>query len=268
MSNNISDNELLKEYESEVTTLWTFPQRGNWAKHSPKYRGNFAPQIARNIIEMYSKEGDLILDPMVGSGTSLIEAKLLNRNALGIDINPDAVKLSNDALDFDFKNDCNQKAILGNAKELTNLKENSIDLIITHPPYLNIVKYSEGKIEEDLSSSGGMVKYLNDIELISKELYRVLKPNKFCAILIGDTRKRQHYVPISHYLMELFLKTGFILKEEIIKAQHNCEYSKRWAWKAKKYKFYLIMHEHLFIFRKPKENEDTSIFSWSKYREK
>lgn len=228
----------------------------------------FAPQIARNVIEMYSEEKDYILDPMVGSGTSLIEAKLLNRNALGIDINPDAVKLSNGALDFEFINECEQKAIIGNAKDLSNLKENSIDLIITHPPYLNIVKYSDGKIEEDLSSSGGMVKFLNDIEIISKELFRVLKPNKFCAILIGDTRKRQHYVPISHYLMERFLKTGFILKEEIIKAQHNCSYSNRWTWKAKKYKFYLIMHEHLFIFRKPNKNEDTSIFPWSKYRVK
>jgi DNA modification methylase len=214
---------------------------------------------------MYSKKKDYILDPMVGSGTTLIEAKLLNRNALGVDINPEAVELSNNALKIDFKTDGKQKAILGNAKELINLKNDSIDLIITHPPYLNIVKYSDGKIEEDLSSSGGMVKFLNDIEIISKELFRVLKPNKFCAILIGDTRKRQHYVPISHYLMERFLKTGFILKEEIIKAQHNCSYSNRWAWKAKKYKFYLIMHEHLFIFRKPNKNEDTSIFPWSKY---
>ena len=75
---------------------------------------------------MYSEEEDYILDPMVGSGTSLIEAKLLNRNALGIDINPEAVKLSNDALDFEFKNDCKQKAILGNAKELSDLKDNLV----------------------------------------------------------------------------------------------------------------------------------------------
>lgn len=266
--NNIDNNSLLKDYDSEVTTLWTFPQRGNWATHSPKYRGNFAPQIARNVIEMYSEEGDFVLDPMVGSGTSLIEAKLLNRKALGIDINPNAVKLSTQALNFEFKTKYVQKAIVGNAKNLSIVKSESVDLVITHPPYLNIVKYSDGKIEEDLSSSGGMVKFLEDIEQIAKELYRVLKPNKYFAILIGDTRKRQHYVPISHYVMERFLKTGFILKEEIIKAQHNCEYSKRWAWKAKKYKFYLIMHEHLFIFRKPKINEDTSIFSWSKYKEK
>ena len=51
--------------------------------------------------------------------------------------------------------------------------------------------------------------------------------------------------------------------EEIIKAQHNCIYSKRWEIKAKEYKFYLIMHEHLFVFRKPKEDENLSRISWS-----
>ncbi|MEA2104605.1 MAG: DNA methyltransferase, partial [Candidatus Cloacimonadota bacterium] len=138
--------------------------------------------------------------------------------------------------------------------------------IIIHPPYLDIVKYSGGKIKEDLSSNSGMEKFLNSIEIVANELFKVLKPNKFCAILIGDTRKRQHYIPISYFVLQKFLKSGFILKEEIIKAQHNCSYSKKWEWKAKKYQFYLIMHEHLFIFRKPKKNEDTSIFTWSKYR--
>jgi DNA modification methylase len=75
----------------EYTTVWSFPKRGSWATHNSKYRGNFAPQIARNIIEMYSEKGDTILDPMVGAGTTLIEAKLLSRNALGMDINPQAI---------------------------------------------------------------------------------------------------------------------------------------------------------------------------------
>ena len=72
----------------QYTTVWSFPQRGNWATHNPSYRGNFAPQIPRNIIEMYSEKGDMLLDPMAGGGTTLIEAKLLCRDALGIDINP------------------------------------------------------------------------------------------------------------------------------------------------------------------------------------
>jgi hypothetical protein len=51
--------------------------RGAWATHKPDYRGNFAPQVPRNVILSYSNEGDLVLDPMVGGGTTLIEARLL-----------------------------------------------------------------------------------------------------------------------------------------------------------------------------------------------
>jgi len=57
---------ILKNFEKEISTVWSFPERGNWATHNPKFRGNFAPQIARNIILKYSKEGDMVLDPMVG----------------------------------------------------------------------------------------------------------------------------------------------------------------------------------------------------------
>ena len=51
----------------EYTTIWSFPVRGSWATHDPGYRGNFAPQIPRNVIEMYSEKGEVVLDPMVGA---------------------------------------------------------------------------------------------------------------------------------------------------------------------------------------------------------
>ncbi|HVP07497.1 MAG TPA: DNA methyltransferase [Candidatus Acidoferrum sp.] len=254
-------------YVPEVTTLWSFPERGNWATHSPDYRGNFAPQIARNIIEMYSDEGDNILDQMVGAGTTLIEAKLLNRNALGIDINPRPVELTNTALDFAHKTTTKQKAVLGDARHLDMLKDESVDLILTHPPYLNIIKYSEGKVDGDLSNIGGVDAFCDEMETVAREAYRVLKSDHYCAILIGDTRKSKHYVPLSYYVMQRFLKVGFALREEIIKAQHNCVYSKRWESRAKQMKFYLIMHEHLFVFRKPREGESLSKIKWSMGRQ-
>jgi hypothetical protein len=96
-------------------------------------------------------------------------------------------------------------------------------------------------------------------------LFQFLKPNKHLALLIGDTRKGKHYIPISFYLLQIFLKTGFILKEEIIKIQHNCSSSRYWETKSGERDFYLIMHEHLFVFRKPATGEDTSKLSLSKY---
>jgi DNA modification methylase len=247
----------------EYTTIWSFPERGNWATHSSKYRGNFAPQVPRNLIEMYSQEGDSILDPMVGAGTTLIEAKLLARHALGIDINPDAVKLAEESLAFTHQPPTKQKVIVGDARKLSFLKDDSFDLIITHPPYMNIIKYSDGEIPEDLSNIRSLPEFCDEIEKIAKELRRVLKPDKFCAILIGDTRKGKHFVPLAFNVMQRFLKVGFVLKEDIIKVQHNCTTTERWRIKAKQDKFYLIMHEHIFVFRKPKPAENLSRIKYS-----
>ncbi len=248
----------------EYTTVWSFPQRGNWATHSPGFRGNFAPQIVRNIIEMYSEKGDSILDPMVGGGTTVIEAKLLARNALGLDINPEFVKLTENALKFTHHPASKQKVQVADTRDLSFLKDNSFDLVLTHPPYMNIIKYSEGKIPADLSNIGSLPKFCDQIEKIAAELFRVLKPDRYCAILIGDTRRGRHFVPLAFNVMQRFLKVGFVLKEDIVKIQHNCAMTKRWKWKAEKDKFYLIMHEHLFVFRKPAPKEDLARLKYSR----
>jgi DNA modification methylase len=244
------------QYKPEFTTVWSFPERGNWATHKSDYRGNFAPQVPRNLIEMYSQAGDSILDPMVGAGTTLVEAKLLARHALGIDINPNAAKLAEEALKFTHQPTTKQKVMIEDARNLSFLKDNSFDLIIAHPPYMNIIKYSDGRIPADLSNISSLTKFCDEIEIVAKELFRVLKPDKYCAILIGDTRKGKHFVPMAFNVMQRFMKVGFVLKEDIIKVQHNCTTTERWRAKALQDKFYLIMHEHLFIFRKPKTDED------------
>lgn len=140
-------------------------------------------------------------------------------------------------------------------------------MIISHPPYLNIVQYSKNQIAEDLSSIGSIPKFFTEMKIVADELFRVLKEDHYCAILMGDTRKAQHYIPLTHYLLLTFLKSGFVLKEEIIKAQHNCVYSKKWVTSAAKYNFYLIMHEHLFVFRKPRKDENKSRTKYSAYNE-
>ena len=76
-----------EDFELEMTTHWSFPKRGDWATHDAKWRGNWSPYIPRNIILRYSKEGDLVLDQFAGGGTTLVEAKLLNRDIIGVDVN-------------------------------------------------------------------------------------------------------------------------------------------------------------------------------------
>ncbi len=148
---------------------------------------------------------------------------------------------------------------------MRNLKldDSSVDLVLTHPPYANIIKYSDGENPADLSSIPNLPAFFGELELGIRELYRVLKPGRYCAILIGDTRKAQHYVPLSHFLLQRCLRNGFILKEQIIKTQHTTKYAGRWRGSAGAYSFHLIMHEHLFVFRKPQPGENLTKVRYS-----
>lgn len=103
--------------------------------------------------------------------------------------------------------------------------------------------------------------FCDELEKGIRELYRVLKEDSYCAFLIGDTRRGRHYVPLAYYVMERFLKNGFALKEDVIKGQYNCNSTP--YWQSQKRDFLLIMHEHLFIFRKPKQDEDLSKIRYS-----
>ncbi|EFR32222.1 MAG: DNA methyltransferase [Peptoniphilus harei] len=248
MANKITKWEP-ENFELEMTTHWSFPQRGNWATHDAKWRGNWSPYIPRNIILRYSNEKDLILDQFAGGGTTLVEAKLLNRNIFGIDVNDVALNRCKEKVDFEHVG-ADGKVFLrkGDARNLDFIPDNSIDLICTHPPYANIIEYSED-IEEDLSRLK-IKDFLAEMKKVAAESYRVLKKDKFCAVLIGDTRQKGHMIPLSFYVMQIFEEAGFKMKEMIIKEQHNCKATGFWKTNSIKYNFLLIAHEHLFIFRK------------------
>jgi DNA modification methylase len=243
-----------ENFDLETTTVWSFPERGAWATHQPKFRGNWAPQIPRNLILRYSQPQDLVLDQMCGCGTTLIECKLTGRNAIGLDINPKMVEMTKHYLKFDLDGEIPEvdiKAELGDARNLKSIKDNSIDLIATHPPYANIIKYSDGEIPEDLSNISSTDKFCEEMEKVASECFRVLKSKKYCGMLIGDTRKKTYFTPIAYRVMQIFIDAGFKLKEDIIKHQWNCKTTPFWSKKSKDYNFLLIMHEHLFVFEKP-----------------
>jgi DNA modification methylase len=237
-----------ENFELALNTVWSFPERGNWATHDAKYRGNWSPYIPRNIILRYSEESDLILDQFCGGGTTLVEAKLLNRNIIGVDVNPVALRRCKEKVDFDLSNVGQVRIQSGDARQLVFIKDKSVDLICTHPPYADIIHYSEG-IAEDLSLLG-VSDFLKEMKIVAAECYRVLKCGKFCAILMGDTRKKGCVIPMSFSVMNLFMETGFQIKEIILKVQHNCKTTNYWKANSIKYNFLLLAHEYLFIFKK------------------
>ena len=141
------------DFELEMTTHWSFPKRGNWATHDAKWRGNWSPYIPRNILLRYSEEEDLVLDQFAGGGTTLVEAKLLNRNIIGVDVNDVALNRCKDKIDFNLTDRPmgKVKLVKGDARNLDFLKDESIDLICAHPPYADIIKYSDDIENVDLT---------------------------------------------------------------------------------------------------------------------
>ena len=236
------------DFKLEMTSVWSFPERGKWATHDGKYRGNWSPYIPRNLLLRYSKENDNVLDCFAGGGTTLVEARLLRRNCLGIDVNKEALQRCREKCNFDDDNLGKVYLRQGDARNLHFLNEQSVDFICTHPPYADIIQYSKD-IEEDLSRLN-VPDFLDEMEKVASECFRVLKAGKFCAILMGDIRKKGHIVPLSFFVMEIFLRQGFLLKEMIIKEQHNCQATGFWKTNSIKYNFLLLAHEHLFVFHK------------------
>ncbi|MGE4287020.1 MAG: TRM11 family methyltransferase [Phycisphaerae bacterium] len=235
-------------FELETNTVWSFPNRGSWATHNAKYRGNWSPYIPRNVIMRYSKKGDTVLDQFIGSGTTLVETRLLSRRGVGGDINPESVALAYSQTNFDCESAGEVELHRSDARNLRFIVDESIDLICTHPPYANIINYSDG-IDGDLSLLS-VPDFIEQMKPVAMECFRVLKKGKYCAILMGDTRQKGCVIPLGFKVMQVFEEAGFKPKEIIIKEQHNCKATGFWKTNSVKYNFLLLAHEYLFVFRK------------------
>jgi DNA modification methylase len=239
-----------KDFKLETTTLWHLPRCKDWATHSlnARFRANWDPEVARNIILRYSKPGDIILDPFVGSGTTLIESRLLGRKGIGVDLSREAIILARDRLNFGTGTE--QKTCIGDARKLDLIKSSSIDLIATHPPYLKFVFDDSKSSGGDLANLNSMASFAREMKKVAKECFRVLKQGHYCAVLMGDAKKHRDYVPVAYGVMQSFQAAGFVLEDDIIKVQ-----STKITPELKKISIkdnrILLVHEHLLVFRKP-----------------
>jgi DNA modification methylase len=232
------------------TTVWSFPKRGKWATHG-NYRGNWAPQIPRALIQRYSPPSGLVVDPTVGGGTSCIEAKLLGRKCIGVDINLGAVMLTLHRLywlDKHLNSSPEARVYLGDARRLELIDDESADLVLMHPPYYKAVRYGKD-IEGDMSNASSVSEFTAMLAGALDEALRVLKPSGYLAVMLGDVRIAGEYVPLSLSVPYLISRRkDAVLREEIVKVQHNVT-SNRW-WSGRNRDFLLIMHEKIYVAQK------------------
>ncbi len=254
-----------KHFELEKTTLWNFPRRGNWAVHKSDYRGNWPPQLPRNLILKYTKKGDLVLDPFAGGGTTLIEAWLEGRKSVGIDINPIAEQLSKQRIyemklqsknttEINLSEKCEPIVIRDDSRNIEKIMERlgfgecSVDLLLMHTPYLNALKYTEYE-KGDLSHLRDVTGFCQEVQAVARQCFGLLGHGKKCAVLIGDIRKNGRMLPLGFKVMNCFLKEKYDLLNIIIKSQHQ-DKSTEFYFNSTLVE-YLMAHEYLFIFQKP-----------------
>ena len=253
-------------FELESNTIWDFPIRGKWAVHVGDYRGNWPPQLVRNIILRYTQQGDLVLDTFMGGGTTLFEAWLLNRYSVGIDISKLAYQTATHRLaqmEELSKKDERAKIVPKYKPQLINadstfitdatayqtIKQRSVKLLCVHPPYLDALAYTDGRLD-DLSQLKAPTQFLERIATFARGSTPYLASDNICAVLIGDVRKKGRIIPLGAMVLEVFMGLGFQLLDIIIKTQ-NRDRSSEFYYAAND--GHLLAHEYLYILSWPSQ---------------
>ena len=259
----IENNNIMEEIN--VDSLWLIPQRDKTGKHKNIYHGKFIPQIPNQLIRRYTKEQDIILEPFAGSGTTLFECENLNRKYIGFDINQKMIDYIKDTMGQNLYTDkyyiqhCNsldEKEIDKNIKNAyNNLKSNNVQFILMHPPYMDIIKFTDHK--NDLSNINNLKDFLDKFKIICDIFLKYLEINKYFAIVIGDVYKNSEVIPLSFYCMYMIKKNfktklkGIIVKN-IEGNRGKLGQAGIWKYRALKSDYFLFKHEYIFVFKKVK----------------
>ena len=252
-----------KDYPHILTdSLWEFPSRSRENGHSNEYHGNYIPQIAQQLYERFTKKNDIVLDLFFGSGTSGIEAINMNRRCIGVELKDELAesvseKFTPKQLVTDVNIICADSASeLAKEKVRARLEimgEEKAQLLILHPPYDDIIKFSDRK--EDLSNCASTEEFYDLFEKVAKNGYDLLEKGRFAALIIGDKYADSQYIPLGFECMRRMNEIGFKTKAVIVKDIQGNERCKGkdanlWRYRALAGGFYIFKHEYVMIFQK------------------
>ena len=262
---NDLDLDNWREYDDiQTDSLWLIPERDRSGAHMADYHGNFVPQIPYQAMRRYSKEGDVVLDTFLGSGTTLIECRRLGRHGIGVELKPELAERASDRINSqDNPYSVATHVLTGDSSDvdatplkieqaLEKLGKKSIQLAILHPPYHSIIKFSER--EEDLSNCQSVDNFVQKFGKVVEVADRFLDKDRYLALVIGDMYAGSEWIPLGFYCMQEVMKRNYSLKSIVVKdmqgnrAKRNLE--NIWRYRALAGGFYIFKHEYVMFFRK------------------
>ena len=226
-----------KEWIQETVSVWR--QKGLGAKHKDTFFEKLHPapysytDVSR-LVRFFTKPGQTVLDPFLGIGSTLKAAAIEGRNGIGIELSEEFARLSSERLAAELmeesQDSTRQEVLHGDARELLQqLEENSVDLLLTSPPYWNILHKKDHKAKQERESKGLKTRYseadsrdlgniddygdfLDELSKVICECQRVVKPKKYAAIVVSDFREGPRLRMFHADLANRMESDGWILK--------------------------------------------------------
>jgi len=231
------------------TTLWDYPRQsyGDTPKGDNKYPGVTPAFIIYNLIHRYTEPGDLVCDPMAGSGTTIDVCKEEKRKVIAFDIVP----TRSDIIQADARN--------------LPLKDNSVDMIFIDSPYGDNIKYNDHPLNiGHIPASED--KFYDELEKVMVECHRVLKDEKILAWLIGDQWAKGIFIPVGFKVYERLTKYFEPVDVICVVRRNQSSNTPFWHSQAIKHNFYLRGFKYLIIVRKTQARKDKKVkIKWGYY---
>ena len=241
-------------------------------ERSMKHPAMFPAQLAARLIQCFtSKDDRVILDPFVGAGSTILAAEALGKTGIGFDVMEEYVEMARDR-------PCLAEGMLGpiepglppgerriyqaDANDLLDyLEPESVDLVVTSPPYWDILLQERtadhkdirhyGKAGGDLGKIHSYEEFVAALTRVFEKVHQVLRPGKYCCVVLMDLRKKDRFYPIHCDFASHMQDIGFIFDDLIIwdrKQEYN---NLRPLGYPAVFRINKV-HEYLLIFKKPK----------------
>jgi DNA modification methylase len=245
----ISKKTVEEKPRLESTTLWDYPRQsyGRTQKGSNKYAGVTPAFVIYNMVKRYTEPGDLVLDPMAGSGTTVDVCKEEGRMCVAFDISPTRADIK--------QND---------ARKIP-LADESVDMIFIDSPYGDNIDYNDhpgniGKLSAEADE------FYKALDMVMAECFRVMKPGRVLGWLIGDQWVKKKFTPVGFYVYEGLSKYFDTVDTVCVARRSQTSNTGLWHNRALRFNFYLRGFKYLFIMRKPAgEQASKRKVSWTQY---